>query len=199
MDFKRTSILLLAVAAALILSATASAKGAHSARSNTVVTAPTFSPAEVAPESVCPNQTSPGLSAEEQASVAVCMTNYARSVNGLAPLKLNVQLGRAAAQKSIDILGCDEFSHYACGRNFYFWAQKFGYMKGCWKVGENIAWGTGSYATPRSIVTRWLESPEHHENILGPYKEIGIGLRVGELEGYEGAAVWTQTFGSHQC
>jgi uncharacterized protein YkwD len=199
MKFKRTSILLLAVAAALILSATASARGVHSARSNTVATPPAFSPAEVAPEEACPNQTSPGLSFEEQASVVLCMTNYARGYNGLAPLKQNTQLGRAAGQKSIDILGCDEFTHYACGRNFYFWAQKFGYLKGCWKVAENIAWGTGSYATVRSIVTRWLESTEHHENILGPYKEIGIGLRVGELEGYEGAAVWTQTFGSHQC
>jgi len=127
------------------------------------------------------------------------MTNYARGVNGLAPLKANTQLGRAASQKSIDILGCGEFSHYACGRNFYFWDQKFGYLKGCWKVAENIAWGTGSFATVRSIVTRWLESTEHHENILGPYKEIGIGVRVGKLEGYEGAAVWTQSFGSHQC
>jgi uncharacterized protein YkwD len=199
MRFKRTSILLLTVAAALLLSATAGARGVHSARSAPAATPPGFSAAEVAPESICPNQTSPGLSTEEQASVALCMTNYARGMNGLAPLKLNTQLGRAAAQKSIDIIGCDEFSHYACGRNFSFWAQKFGYLKGCWKLAENIAWGTGSYATVRSIVTRWLESIEHHENILGPYKEIGIGLRVGRLEGYEGAAVWTQTFGSHQC
>ena len=199
MKIKRTSILLLTVAVALVFSATASARGVHTARSSTSAIPPTFSPAEVAPEAVCANQTTPGLSAEEQAAVVLCMTNYARGMNGLAPLKQNVQLGRAAAQKSIDILGCNEFSHYACGRNFYFWAQKFGYMKGCWKVAENIAWGTGSYATVRSIVTRWLESTEHHENILGPYKEIGIGLRVGELEGYEGAAVWTQDFGSHAC
>jgi uncharacterized protein YkwD len=199
MAFKRTPILLLTVTAALVLSATAGARGVHSARSSTAITPPVFSPAEVAPEEACPNQTSLGLSAEEQASVVLCMTNYARGVNGLAPLKANTQLGRAASQKSIDILGCGEFSHYACGRNFYFWDQKFGYLKGCWKVAENIAWGTGSFATGRSIVTRWLESTEHHENILGPYKEIGIGVRVGKLEGYEGAAVWTQSFGSHQC
>jgi uncharacterized protein YkwD len=199
MKFKRTSILLLTVLAALSLSATASARGVHSARSNTVVTSPVFSPAEVAPEEACPNQTTPGLSVEEQAAVILCMTNYARGVNGLAPLKVNRQLGHAALQKSIDILGCNEFSHYACGRNFYFWDQKFGYLKGCWKIGENIAWGTGSFATVRSIVTRWLESTEHHENILGPYTEIGIGMRIGTVEGVEGAAVWTQSFGSHAC
>ena len=198
MRFKLTSFFVLTVAAALLLSAVAGARGVRSRRVD-AKTSPVFSATEVAPEEICPNQTSPGLSTEEQASVALGMTIYARGMNGLAPLKLNVQLGRAAAQKSIDILGCDEFSHYACGRDFYFWAQKFGYLKGCWKVAENIAWGTGSYATVRSIVTHWLESTEHHENILGPYKEIGIGLRVGQLEGYEGAAVCSQTFGSHQC
>jgi uncharacterized protein YkwD len=199
MHCQRTSILFLTVAAALVLSATADARGVHTARSNTAITAPVYSAAEVAPEEICPNQTNLGLSAEEQAAVALCMTNYARAVNGLEPLKTNTQLGRAASQKSIDILGCGEFSHYACGRNFYFWDQKFGYLRGCWRVAENIAWGTGPFATVRSIFTRWLESTEHHENILGPYKEIGIGLRVGKVEGYEGAAVWTESFGSHQC
>jgi uncharacterized protein YkwD len=197
MRYKLPSFLLLTAVAALLFSATADARSAHASRGT--ATTPVFSAAEVAPEEVCPNQTNPALSAEEQASVVLCMTNYARAVNGLGPLKPNRQLGHAATQKSIDIIGCSEFSHYACGRNFFFWDQKFGYLKGCWKVGENIAWGSGSYATVRSIVTRWLESTEHHENILGPYTEIGIGLRAGELEGFEGAAVWTQSFGSHQC
>jgi uncharacterized protein YkwD len=192
-----TSLVLLAVVAALLFGAVAEA-GVRTGRSN-AGGAPTFSATEVAPAEACLNQTNPGLSAEEQAAVMLCMTNYARSVNGLGALKLSRPLGRAAVQKSSDILGCDEFSHYACGRDFDFWDQKFGYLRGCWKVGENIAWGTGSYATVRSIVTHWLESTEHHENILGPYKEIGIGVRVGKLEGYGGAAVWTQTFGSHQC
>ena len=158
-----------------------------------------FSTEEVAPPSACPGQTQVGLSAEEQEAVMLCMTNFARAVHGMAPLALNRQLGRAAEQKSADILGCDEFSHEACGRPFQFWIQRYGYLKGCWRAAENIAWGTGSYATVGAIFTSWLESPEHHENILGPYREIGIGVRVGEVEGYEEAAVWTQDFGSHKC
>ena len=197
MKNKLTSFVLLAAVASLLFAAAADA-GVRSGRSN-LGGAPVFSATEVAPVEACPNQTNPGLSAEEQAATMLCMTNYARGVNGLAALKLSRPLGRAATQKSSDILGCDEFSHYACGRDFDFWVQKFGYLRGCWKVGENIAWGTGSYSTVRSIFTHWLESTEHHENILGPYKEIGIGLRVGDLESYEGAAVWTQDFGSHQC
>lgn len=194
---KLVFLLPLAALVALLFAAVADA-GVRNGRSN-VGGPPVFSANEVAPVETCPNQTNPGLSAEEQAAVMLCMTNYARSVNGLGALRQSRPLGRAAVQKSIDILGCDEFSHYACGRDFDFWDQKFGYLRGCWKVGENIAWGTGAYATVRAIFTHWLESTEHHENILGPYREIGIGLKVGQLESYEGAAVWTQDFGSHQC
>jgi uncharacterized protein YkwD len=195
----RFSCLVFAAIALLVLAfaGTAAAKSASTgARTQRAVA---FSSEEVAPPSTCPGQVATNLSAEEQAGVMLCMTNYARGINGLAPLSLSRPLGRAAEQKSTDILACDEFDHEACGRPFQFWIQRYGYLKGCWRAAENIAWGTGSYATVGSIFTSWLESPEHHENILGPYREIGIGLRVGEVEGYEGAAVWTQDFGSHKC
>lgn len=158
-----------------------------------------FRSEEVAPAPVCPGQSAPELSGEEQATVMLCMTNYARSVNGLAPLSRSRVLQRAAEGKSSDILTCDDFSHEACGRPFTFWDQRYGYLRGCWRAGENIAWGTGSYGTVRSIFTAWLQSPEHHANILGPYREIGIAVRDGSIEGYEGAAVWTQDFGSRKC
>jgi uncharacterized protein YkwD len=180
------STLALSLIAALALAPGASARVA-------------FHPNEVAPAAVCPGQAVEGMSAEEQVGVMFCMTNYARSVNGLPSLAQSRPLGRAAEGKSGDILGCDEFSHEACGRPFTFWDKKYGYLKGCWKAAENIAWGTGTYATVGSIFTAWLQSPDHHENILGPYREVGIGVGVGELEGNEGAAVWTQDFGSHKC
>jgi uncharacterized protein YkwD len=196
---RRFSYLVIAIVAVvpLALAATASARSASTGPRTQLTVS--FRGEEVAPPSTCPGQTAVGLSAEEQAAVMLCMTNYARGVNGLAPLSLSRQLGRAAEQKSADIVGCDEFSHEACGRPFQFWIQRYGYLKGCWRAAENIAWGTGSYATVGAIFTAWLESPEHHENILGPYKEIGIGLRDGSVEGYDEAAVWTQDFGSHKC
>jgi uncharacterized protein YkwD len=186
----RFSYLILAVAFAsisLIFAAGASARSFP------------FSGEELAPASTCPGQTATDLSAEEQAAVMLCLTNYARGVNGLAPLSSSRLLGHAAEEKSSDIVGCDEFSHEACGRPFQYWIQRYGYLKGCWRAAENIAWGTGTYSTVGSIFTAWLESPEHHANILGPYKEIGIALAIGGVEGYEDAAVWTQDFGSHKC
>ena len=183
---KLLPIVLLAAVAASLIGAAGAGAGA-------------FSPAEIAPPEACPSQTDPGLSAAQQAEVMLCMTNFARDTAGLAPLTLSRQLQHAAEGRSADIVNCDDFSHEACGRPFTFWDQRYGYLKGCWKAAENIAWGTEEDADVREIVTAWLESPEHHANILGPYHEVGIGLRVGGLEGYENAAVWTQDFGSHKC
>jgi uncharacterized protein YkwD len=190
---KRTPYLLPTLILSLVAALALALAPAASARSIA------FHANEVAPSAVCPGQENEGLSAEQQVGVMFCMTNYARSVNGLSPLAQNKQLGRAAEGKSSDILGCNDFSHEACGRPFTFWDKKYGYLKGCWKAGENIAWGTGTYSTVGAIFVAWLQSPEHHENILGPYAEIGIGVRVGNLEGNEEAAVWTQDFGSHKC
>ena len=46
-----------------------------------------------------------------------------------------------------------------------------------WKVAENLAWGTGAESAPRRIVSSWMASQEHRENILGPWQY---------------GAVWTQ-------
>ncbi|HTR73791.1 MAG TPA: CAP domain-containing protein [Solirubrobacterales bacterium] len=181
------SVLAVALGAMVLLCAGASAH------------APAYSPAELAPGEACPGQTAAGLSPAEQVTAMLCMTNYARAANGLPKLTLSRRLVRSAEHKTADILGCDEFSHEACHRPFTFWDRHFGYLKGCWKVGENIARGTGSFAGVRAIFNAWLESPEHHANILGPYRQVGIGVRVGDLEGSEGAVVWTQDFGSHRC
>lgn len=127
-----------------------------------------------------------------------CMTNFARARVGLRPLGGPRELAGAAAAKAGDILGCDEFSHEACGREFTYWMERSGYLDAnCWRAGENIAWGTGRLGTVRSIFDAWMHSPGHRENILGSYSQIGIGLEVGSLDGYDGAAVWVQEFGSH--
>jgi uncharacterized protein YkwD len=39
-----------------------------------------------------------------------------------------------------------------------------------WRVAENLAWGTGSESVPRRIVASWMASPEHRDNILGPWQ-----------------------------
>ena len=136
-------------------------------------------------------------SANAQERVMLCLVNQARSARGLPPLVASKDLNKAAHHKSRDIIRCDEFSHEACGREFTYWMTHFGY-DGCGE-GENIAWGSGGLGTPAAIFKAWMRSQGHRENILGPYEDTGIGLQSGKLEGYGGAHVWTQEFGSRSC
>ncbi len=153
----------------------------------------------IAPPSACPNQSNPGAPAAVQAKAMRCMTNFARARSGKPPLVALPALDRAARGKSGDILRCDQFDHGACGRPFTHWFEQVGYGGRCAALGENIAWGTGSLGSVRKIFAAWIGSPGHRANILGSFAEIGIGLRVGNLEGHPGAHVWTQEFGSRQC
>jgi uncharacterized protein YkwD len=145
----------------------------------------------------CPHQGDAGAGASVQEKTMLCLVNRAREARGLPALAAPASLAKAAGRKSGDILRCDEFSHEACGREFTYWIERFGY-RFC-SAGENIAYGGGSYATPRSIFSLWMHSSGHRRNILGAYEDIGIGLQVGALEGEGGAHVWTQEFGSREC
>jgi uncharacterized protein YkwD len=151
----------------------------------------------IAPPTVCgqPTEAAP-IRTQEQAML--CMTNYARSHAGLNELAATSVLEESAHDKSRDILRCDEFSHYACGREFTYWMRATGYLAAqCWRAGENLAWGIDEYGTVSSIFRAWMHSPDHRANILGSYTQIGIDLQSGELEGRAAAHVWTQHFGSH--
>jgi uncharacterized protein YkwD len=154
----------------------------------------------LAPATACPHQNQPTAPSAQQIRAMRCMTNYARTHSGLEPLTGSKPLFQAADRKAADIVRCDEFSHEACGREFTYWMKHFGYISGdCWTAAENIAWGTGPIGSARAIFGAWLRSPGHRENILGPYAEIGIGLRIGSIEGSSGAHIWVQEFGSHHC
>jgi uncharacterized protein YkwD len=145
----------------------------------------------------CPHQGDASASAGLQEQAMLCLVNRARSGRGLDPFAAPSNLSRAADRKSADIIRCDEFSHEACGREFTFWFDQVGYRY-C-SAAENIAYASGGSATPRIIFRLWMNSAGHRRNILGPYRDIGIGLRVGAVDGTAGAHVWTQEFGSRDC
>ena len=152
----------------------------------------------VAPGAACPGQTADRATIPEQERAMLCLTNYARRASGLAGFRPSDELAASSGRKSGDIVRCDQFSHSACQRDFTFWIKRVGFIEqSCWRAGENIAWGTGSLGTVRSIFLAWMRSEGHRENILGSFRQVGIGLRVGSLEGHRGAHVWTQHFGAH--
>jgi uncharacterized protein YkwD len=150
----------------------------------------------IAPPGACAGAGDANAPTTVQESAMLCMTNFARGHDGLGELGDSAKLDRAAGLKSADIIRCDSFSHEACGREFTFWMQRVGYFQTrCWRAAENIAWGTGSNGTARSIFSAWIFSDVHRENILGSFGQVGIAVRVGALDGHGGAHVWTQQFG----
>jgi uncharacterized protein YkwD len=151
----------------------------------------------VAPLAACPGQESLAAPIEAQERAMACMVDFARRQAGLAGLTGVAALQQSAADKAADILSCDSFSHFACGRKFSYWMEQTGYTSApCWHVGENLAWGSGEYGSVRSIFIAWLRSPRHRENLLGDYAETGISLQVGALGGQPGTRVWAEHFGS---
>lgn len=151
----------------------------------------------LAPPRACPGQGNASAPPGVQGRAMRCLTNFAREKAGMPAFDDVSALDRSARLKSGDMVRCDDFDHEACGREFTYWMRRTGYLEGgCWRAAENIAVGTGRYATPRSIFRGWLHSSGHRENILGHFDDIGVGLRVGTLGKWSGAHVWTQHFGS---
>jgi uncharacterized protein YkwD len=128
----------------------------------------------------------------------LCLTNYARSHAGLKRLVANTLLEQAGEAKLDADLACGEFSHTPCTRPFM--AVFASYLTGAtaYAIGENIAWGTGPFGTPRQTMNGWLHSSEHRRNILSPaFHEVGIGYLAGRtFQGVTGATLWSQEFGS---
>jgi uncharacterized protein YkwD len=134
------------------------------------------------------------------ASATLCLLNAERSDRGLAALKPHRSLERAALGHGGDMVEHSYFSHD--GRNGSRPAQRIraaGYLAsgGAWRIGENLAWGTGELATPRAIVAAWMNSSGHRANILQPdYREVGISVLAGNPASRNGAgATFVTEFG----
>jgi uncharacterized protein YkwD len=115
--------------------------------------------------------------------------NEARNARGLAALRIDARLQRTARGHSSAMLQTDRLAHGA----FVARIRRSGVRARC--VGENLAWGVGSFAEAHAIVNVWLASPEHRANLLRTgYRTVGVGIRVGSFEGHAGASVVTTDF-----
>ena len=122
-------------------------------------------------------------------SSLLAAVNATRELYGLRPLHLDSTLEHAARWHSTDMLRHNYFAHgNFAGRMVAFHVQGP-------TAGENLAWGSGPYGDPATIVREWLASPEHRANLLRPgYVRIGIGLVRGVFLGTGGATVVTADF-----
>jgi uncharacterized protein YkwD len=113
---------------------------------------------------------------------AVCIINKLRRRRGRRALQQNAQLYDAAHKHASDMVEGQYFSHVSkSGRSATTRMRSAGYGGGdSWQVGENIAWGSGGFSTPRAIVQSWMNSRGHRANILRrAYREAGLAIAVG--------------------
>ena len=134
------------------------------------------------------------LSATKRATL--CLLNDIRRDKGMRPFKHNRRLSLASQRHSNAMASRNYFEH----GDFVGRIRAANYLRGArgWTVGENIAWGSWDYATPRSIVRGWMNSHGHRANILSSrFREIGIGVSRGApVGGQERAATYATDFGT---
>jgi uncharacterized protein YkwD len=181
----RRLILPLALALAAALSAGASCASADPASSL------------LAPAGVC-GASADRLNLDQSTAqkAMLCLTNYARTHSGLRRLVGNAMLNQAGEAKLDADIACGEFSHTPCSKPFDVVFAAYLTGARAYALGENIAWGTGSFGTPRQTMNGWLHSSEHLHNILSPaFHQLGIGYLAGQtFQGATGATLWSQEF-----
>ena len=113
--------------------------------------------------------------------------NAVRKARGLAPLRVDFRLTRAARGHSADMMRRQYFAHGSvAGRALR--AGAHGPL-----FGETLAWATG--ITAQWVVDRWLASPSHRAVLLRPgFRRVGIGIVFGTFVGHGNAGVVTADF-----
>jgi uncharacterized protein YkwD len=135
-----------------------------------------------APPAACTNvDTMPGATTPAVTrSTVLCLLNRERAAAGLVALSENPRLDAAAQGHSDDMVANHYFEHTSpTGSTMTARIFASGYVTAnqAWTLGENIAWGTGSFARPGDTMVAWMNSPHHRDNILNPqFREVGIGV-----------------------
>lgn len=108
------------------------------------------------------------------------LTNQKRRESGLPPLKFDSNLAKGALNKASNMLEYDYWAHVSpSGTSPWVFFNRSGYSY--LYAGENLA---RDFESPEGVVSAWMASPTHRENILSPkYEDIGIAVLEGELDG----------------
>lgn len=113
-------------------------------------------------------------------AATLCLVNLARSAHGLRALHANLDLSHVAAGQANSMVRRDYFADARpSGPTLLSLVAVARYPAHAadFAVGQNIAWGTGSYATPAHIVAEWLASPPHREIMLSrEYRDAGAAV-----------------------
>lgn len=119
--------------------------------------------------------------------------NEERVRYGLSPLLISESLNTSAQRKALAMLESDCWSHYCPdGKSPWEFFDGAGYEY--LLAGENLAEG---FFSVDNVITAWLNSPTHRENMLrGDYEEVGFGIVQGNFQGKQGNIIIVVHFGT---
>lgn len=131
----------------------------------------------------------------------LCLLNAERAKHDLAPLRVNDRLTSAAQAYSAKMVRGRFFAHVCPeGSTLKSRVRAAKYLNKSvrdYSLAENLAWGSGSLSTPKSIVRGWMRSSGHRHAILdGRFRDVGVGVAPGAPRSATGrAATYTTEFG----
>jgi uncharacterized protein YkwD len=127
-----------------------------------------------------------------------CEVNSIRGSSNLPRLRKNGRLTLAARAWSRTMVREHFFAHEAPGKPMLSGRVRAPGYRRYSALGENIAWGTGSAASPAAIVAAWMRSPPHRAIILTRgFREAGVGITRRPPQGGEGATYVLDVGRSH--
>lgn len=133
-----------------------------------------------------------GYSSKITPEKIVEFTNQERAQNGQSILQIDNNLNKAALAKAGDMFARDYWAHNSPNGQepwHFFLDADYQYKY----AGENLA---RDFAKDEDVVTAWLASPSHKENLLSSrYQDIGVAVVEGELGGIRTTLV-VQLFGT---
>jgi uncharacterized protein YkwD len=110
----------------------------------------------------------------------IAAMNSCRAERGLPALQTDARLQVAAEDRMRDMEELEYWAHVSPdGRSPFNWLRLRGYLFRY--AGENLAAG---FETAELLVSSWMESKGHRENILSPiYQDCGIAIIDGSTTG----------------
>ncbi|SIQ60851.1 Uncharacterized conserved protein YkwD, contains CAP (CSP/antigen 5/PR1) domain [Rhizobium sp. RU20A] len=122
----------------------------------------------------------PPAAGADQTATVLPLINDLRAKKGLSPLAYDPAAAKAAEGQAIRMAEARKMAHLIGLTDTFL-----GRMKGAdvrLPAAENIAAGQQS---PEAAYQAWVDSPKHLENMLGPYRGLGVAVaKTGEGRPY---------------
>jgi uncharacterized protein YkwD len=113
-------------------------------------------------------------------AATLCLINQVRAAHHVRALRANRELSHVASSQVTHMVHANYFADdRPTGQTplSLVAVTRYPAHAADFTVGQNIAWGTGSYTTPAHIVAEWMASPPHREIMLATeFRDAGVAV-----------------------